>query len=93
MIKIRKFTVEYLENNCVTDNKKPRFSYVLECDENGIDLNKFEEGIGDWYDDFVDRWAGIKESYSDDPDYKYQNDIDDMNWEDMFDFYGIQYHR
>lgn len=62
-------------------------------DENGIDLNKFEEGIGDWYDDFVDRWAGIKESYSDDPDYKYQNDIDDMNWEDMFDFYGIRYHR
>ena len=38
MFKIRKFTVEYLEKNCVTDNKLPRFSYALECDENEVEL-------------------------------------------------------
>ena len=48
MIKIRKFTVEYLENNCVTDNKKPRFSYVLECDENGIELDSVCVSCNGW---------------------------------------------
>lgn len=48
MLKITRFTVENLAQGCVTDEKKPRFSFTLESDRENATLKKAVIRVGDW---------------------------------------------
>lgn len=48
MLKIVKFTCENLRTGCVTDEKKPRFSYAVESDHKGIEVNSAVLNVNGW---------------------------------------------
>lgn len=48
MLKINRFTVENMLIGCVTDNKKPTFSYSLESDRNNAKPKNAVLELGDW---------------------------------------------
>lgn len=48
MLKIVKFTCENSEKNCVTDRKKPRFSFALQSDKNNTSLKKAVLAVNGW---------------------------------------------
>ena len=47
-MKITKFTVENLREECVTDNAHPRFSFAFESDKKDANLAKAIISVGDW---------------------------------------------
>lgn len=48
MLNIKRFTVEGLARNCVTDEKHPRFSFSLDSDRDGAALKRAVLRVGDW---------------------------------------------
>ncbi len=48
MLKISRLTVENLIEECVTDNRHPRFSYYLESDKQDVTLESAVLSLGDW---------------------------------------------
>lgn len=48
MLKIRRFACEGLEKGCVTDEKKPCFSYSVQSDRQGAGLVRARLKVGDW---------------------------------------------
>ena len=48
MLQIRRFTVESLENGCITDNIKPVFSWSFDSDQNGVSITGQKIIIGDY---------------------------------------------
>lgn len=45
---ISRLTVESLVEGCVTDNKKPRFSFELESEKQNVILDRANISLGDW---------------------------------------------
>jgi len=48
MLKITRFTVENLQAGCVTDEARPRFSFALDSDGQGVSLRSAVLRLGDW---------------------------------------------
>jgi len=48
MLNIERFTVEGLTAGCVTDEKQPRFSFILNSDRPGAALKRAVLRVGDW---------------------------------------------
>lgn len=48
MLTISRFSVENLENGCVTDVARPRFSFSLSSDQNHTTLSRATLSVGDW---------------------------------------------
>lgn len=48
MVKISRFTCENLTKGCVTDERRPRFSYVVESGRQGAKLEKARLTLGKW---------------------------------------------
>ena len=48
MLKINKFTVENIEQECVTDNSRPRFSFSVISDRSNVILKHAIISLGDW---------------------------------------------
>lgn len=48
MLAIKNFRVEDLEKGCVTDEAHPRFSWYVESETNGTEIEYFELNVGDW---------------------------------------------
>ena len=48
MLTIRRFAVENLTENCVTDNRAPRFSFALESGLENVTLQKAVISLNGW---------------------------------------------
>ena len=48
MLEIRRFACEGLEKGCVTDEKKPCFSYSVQSDRQGAELVSACLKVGTW---------------------------------------------
>ena len=48
MLEISRLSIENLIENCITDNKNPRFSFVLKSDRQGATLGRALISVNDW---------------------------------------------
>ena len=54
MLKIEKFTCEFLENDILTDNKRPSFRYIVSNEKNGITTKSVRVSCNGWVGETVD---------------------------------------
>lgn len=54
-------------------------------DKKEVNLNKFLEGVSQWYESFIDNHTG---KYAEDKNYKYKEKIEGMNWDEVFKWFG-----
>lgn len=48
MIRIENFTVENMKDGCILDEKRPRFSFSVHSDKNGVAIEKSELVVNNW---------------------------------------------
>lgn len=55
-MEIKQLKVEYLNENIVTDNRKPRITFYVESSVQGDELKEATITIGDWSKTFTSLW-------------------------------------